>query len=233
MKAMVLAAGLGRRMRPLTDHTPKPLLNVGGKPLLQYHLEALAGAGVRDVVINTAYLGDQIQAFAGHGARWGLTIQYSEETEPLETGGAIHRALPLLGDEPFLLLNGDVYTDFPLASLTQRPLHPDALGRLLLVPNQPFHPEGDFGLTDSGHLTLQSPRLTFAGISLLRPGLIAHYPNRRDVFPLLEALLPALQAGQLEGLSYEGYWNDVGTPERLADVERTLTEPPAPTGALP
>ncbi|WP_339619111.1 MULTISPECIES: N-acetylmuramate alpha-1-phosphate uridylyltransferase MurU [unclassified Marinimicrobium] len=220
---MILAAGLGKRMRPLTDHTPKPLLAVGGKPLLQYHLEALAQAGVREVIINTAYLAEKIEQFAGDGNRFGLAIHYSREPEPLETGGAIYRALPLLGEAPFLLINGDVWTDFPLPTLTEPILPDSALGRLLLVPNPTFHPRGDFSLSASRvGLATDAERYTFAGVSLLRPALVARYPERRSVFPLLEALRPAIEAGQLEGRVHHGQWSDVGTPERLSQLEQQL-----------
>lgn len=224
LKAMILAAGLGKRMRPLTDHTPKPLLAAGGKPLLQYHLEALAKSGVREVIINTAYLAEKIEQFAGDGGRFGLQIHYSREPEPLETGGAIYRALPLLGDAPFLLINGDVWTDFPLNTLTDPALLEQLLGRLLLVPNPDFHPDGDFSLSEQKEIGLKKDRerFTFAGISLLRPALIARYPERRAVFPLLEALRPAIEAGQLEGRVHRGSWSDVGTPERLALLDQNL-----------
>lgn len=228
MKAMILAAGLGKRMRPLTDHTPKPLLRVAGKPLLDYHLEALGRSGIEQVVINIAYLGEQIRAHAGNGERYGLEIRYSKEPEPLETGGALLQALPLLGDAPFLLVNADVWTDFPIAQLAHQPLPADCLGRLLLVPNPPFHPEGDFALSADGRLHTASDqnRHTYAGISLLRPALIADYPRRRRIFPLLEALKPAIDARQLQGELYSGHWSDVGTPERLQLLEQTATEEP-------
>ncbi|WP_347332105.1 N-acetylmuramate alpha-1-phosphate uridylyltransferase MurU [Marinimicrobium locisalis] len=227
---MILAAGLGKRMRPLTDHTPKPLLKVGGKPLLQYHLEALSEAGIHEVVINTAYRGEQIEQFAGDGQPFGLSIRYSREPEPLETGGAIFQALPLLGEAPFLMINGDVWTDYPLRALSHPPLEAESQGRLLLVPNPDFHPEGDFALTPEHRLSRAggqeshfAPRYTFAGISLLRPELIADYPHRRAVFPLLEALLPAVDKGQLEGRLHEGRWSDIGTPERLKQMDIILT----------
>lgn len=225
MIAMILAAGLGRRMRPLTDHTPKPLLPVAGKPLLQYHLEALRAGGIERVVINTAYRGEQIEAFAGDGSAFGLHIDYSREPEPLETGGAISHALPLLGEAPFLLINADVWTDYPLTELAHSPLPPSCLGRLLLVPNPDFHPEGDFALGDDHRLVAGRAHHTFAGISLLRPALIADYPHRRPAFPLLEALRPALERGQLEGRLHNGRWSDVGTPERLAALDRELSSP--------
>src|SRR5690625_163309 len=165
---MILAAGLGKRMRPLTDHTPKPLLCVRGKPLLQYHLEALAEAGVSDVIINLAYLGEQIRDFVGSGQRFGLRVTYSPEPEPLETGGAIAHALPLLGEAPFLLINADVWCDYPLIQLASTPLAAGCLGRLLLVPNPDFHPEGDFTLTENGTLAedRKSTRLNSSHVAI-------------------------------------------------------------------
>jgi N-acetyl-alpha-D-muramate 1-phosphate uridylyltransferase len=223
---MIVAAGRGTRMRPLTDHTPKPLLVAGGKPLLQYHLEALHAAGVREVIINLAWLGDQIRAFAGDGSAFGLSVCYSEEPEPLETGGAILRALPLLGTEPFVLINGDVWCDYPLKSLCARSLPKQVAGHLVLVPNPPFHPKGDFALDADGKLVGKSSglsRFTFAGISVLRPELIRDYPQRRDKFPLVEVLFPAIDAGHLSGELYRGGWSDVGTPERLNELDAILS----------
>lgn len=225
MKAMILAAGLGQRMRPLTDHLPKPLLPLRGKPLIQYHLESLAQMGVAQVVINLAYLGDLVRAFVGDGSRWGLQVSYSEESEPLETGGGLVRALPLLGAEPFLLVNADVWTDWPFDVWRQRTLAAGQLGHLLLVPNPDFHPAGDFGLNQSGYLRSdeQLPRYTFAGISLVHPDLVAAYPQRREKFPLVDALRWAIAAGRITGEVYTGAWSDVGTPARLADLERVLS----------
>ena len=229
MKAMILAAGLGKRMRPLTDQTPKPLLSVAGKPLLQHHLEILAKAGVTDVIINLAYLGEQIRAFVGDGNRFGLSVTYSSEPEPLETGGAIAHALPLLGEAPFLLINADVWCDYPPTQLARTPLAANCLGRLLLVPNPDFHPQGDFTLTERGALTNRLPqtpaeqRLTFAGISLLRPALVADYPHRRRKFPLSEAFNAAITEQRLEGELHSGTWSDVGTPERLQALHTQLT----------
>lgn len=225
MKAMILAAGLGQRMRPLTDHLPKPLLEVGGKPLLQYHLEALQIAGVKNVIINLAYLGEKIRAFVGDGSRFGLRVDYSVEPEPLETGGALLKALPLLGTEPFLLINGDVWSEFSLASLIQKKLSSNQLGHLLLVPNPDFHPEGDFALRADGFL-INDPsvaRYTFAGISLLSPQIIRSYPDARNKFPLGEVLRFSIDQKQLSGEVYAGPWSDVGTPERLRTLQQGLS----------
>jgi len=226
MKAMILAAGLGKRMRPLTDHCPKPLLKVAGKPLLQYHLEALAAGGIEQVVINLAYRGEQIREWAGDGERFGLSINYSPEPEPLETGGALLKALPLLGSDPFLLVNGDVWTDYPLTQLSEPHLPPSMDGRLLLVANPEFHPGGDFALDPNDRLSDEPglPSYTYAGIGLLHPRLIADYPGRRAIFPLLEVLQPALTQGHLEGRLHRGRWSDVGTPQRLEHLNRELID---------
>lgn len=221
---MILAAGLGRRMQPLTETCPKPLLRAGGKPLLQYHLEALASAGVSQVIINLAYLGEQIADFVGDGSHFGLQVQYSREPEPLETGGALLRALPLLGEAPFILINGDVWSDYSLRNLAERRLDADCDGLLLMVTNPAFHPEGDFGVDREGLLSFDDkwPRFTFAGISLLRPQLIADYPERRDKFPLAEAFKLAIQRRRLLGEIHLGRWSDVGTPERLTELDSEL-----------
>jgi MurNAc alpha-1-phosphate uridylyltransferase len=218
MKAMLLAAGRGERMRPLTDATPKPLLPVAGRPLVAWHLSRLAAAGVRDVVINLSWLGEQIAAALGDGAAHGVRIHYSREPWPaLETGGGIRQALPLLGDEPFLLVNGDVYTDVDFGALR---LAPGDLAQLVLVPNPPHHPKGDFHLA-AGRITAeQGERLTYSGIAMLHPALLAGAEPGR--FPLLPWLLEAREAGRLGGQRHDGLWIDVGTPERLADLDDRL-----------
>lgn len=232
MKAMILAAGLGNRMRPLTDHTPKPLLCAGGKPLIEYHLENMQPAGINEVIINLAYLGEKICAHLGDGQKFGVKIIYSHEPEPLETGGAILHALDLLGEEPFLLVNGDVWCDLDFAPFINQPgtesgLAENQLGRLLLVPNPVFHPPGDFALANSG-LLLDDPekihprRFTFSGISLLRPALIANYPNKRQKFPLVEVFRRAISNRQLTGQVHHGHWSDVGTPARLQELDEYL-----------
>lgn len=228
MKAMILAAGLGNRMRPLTDDTPKPLLCANNKPLIEYHLENLQRAGVCDVIINLAYLGEKIRAQLGSGERWNLHIQYSQEPEPLETGGAILQALELLGDETFLLINGDVWCDLEFSELIARQLDSAQLGHLLLVPNPEFHPLGDFALNDAGLLQEDQQkkhphRFTFAGISLLKPELVSHYPNKREKFPLVECFRHAITQQQLSGQIHHGHWSDVGTPARLRELEDYLT----------
>ena len=226
VKAMILAAGYGKRMRPLTDNLPKPLLEVGGKALIVYHLEKLQALGIRDVVINVAYLGDKIIEALGDGRAWGLNIEYSPEKEPVETGGALLQALPMLEDAPFLLINGDVWTDYPLQKLIERPLQAGSLGRLVLVDNPDHNSHGDFAL-HSGWLlnnTSVDAGYTFSGVSLLHPDLISTYPERRQTFPLREALAEAIAHDRLEGEVYRGAWWDVGTPERLAELDACLSE---------
>lgn len=221
MKAMILAAGKGERLRPLTLHTPKPLVRAAGMPLIEYHVRALAAAGFDEVVINHAWLGQQIEDYLGDGARFGLRIAYSPEGEPLETGGGIHRALPLLGDAPFLVVNGDIFTDYPFASL-RRPL--EGLAHLVLVDNPAHHPGGDFCLRD-GQLTPAegaSPSLTYSGIAVLAPALFAGCTA--GAFKLAPLLRDAMQQEQVSGEHFAGTWIDVGTHERLADVERLLNQ---------
>lgn len=216
MKAMVLAAGRGERMRPLTDTTPKPLLTVGGKPLIAYHLEALARAGFRDVVVNLSWLGDRIRDALGSGERYGVRISYSDEgSTALETAGGIFNALPLLAPGPFLVVNGDTWTDIDLGSLR---LEDDAHGRLVLVPNPVQHPRGDFGLDGDFVVERDTDRFTYSGVGVFRPELFAGCQPGK--FPLLPLLKRAIAAGKLRGQLHNGEWNDVGTPDRLAALEK-------------
>lgn len=219
MKGMILAAGLGKRMRPLTDHRPKPLLPLAGKPLIEYHIESMVGAGIRDIVINHAYLGEQIEACLGDGSRLGARIVYSPEGEPLNTGGGIFNALPLLGDQPFLLMNGDVWTDYPLGPLLKRSVQ---LAHLVMVDNPGHNDSGDFSLTDDGRLNCAGDgrALTFSGISLLSPQLFDDC--RAGDFPLRDPLIAAMDNGAVSGEYYPGGWVDVGTPERLQLLEAQL-----------
>ena len=214
---MILAAGRGERMRPLTDHTPKPLLEAGGRPLIAYHLAALARAGVRDVVINHAHLGTQIEAALGDGASYGLRIRYSPEEVALETGGGIFRALPLLGPGPFIVANGDVWSDIDLAHLR---LAERDLAHLVLVPNPSHHPAGDFVLAGGRVVPDGHARLTFSGIGVYRAGLFEGCAPGR--FPLAPLLRRAIAAGRVSGEAHTGRWTDVGTPERLAALDRAL-----------
>jgi N-acetyl-alpha-D-muramate 1-phosphate uridylyltransferase len=218
MKAMLLAAGRGERMRPLTDITPKPLLPVAGRPLIAWHLQRLAAAGIQDVVINLSWLGEQIAATLGDGSRYGARIQYSREPWPaLETGGGIRQALPLLGSEPFLLVNGDVYADVDFNALR---LAAGDLAQLVLVPNPAHHLKGDFHLEDGRITGQQGATLTYSGIAILHPELLAAAEPGR--FALLPWLLRALEAGRLGGQRHDSLWMDVGTPERLAELDVRL-----------
>jgi MurNAc alpha-1-phosphate uridylyltransferase len=228
MRAMILAAGRGERMRPLTDHLPKPLLPVGGKPLIVWHLERLAAAGVREVVINHAHLGEVLTAALGDGATWGLRLRYSPEPPgALETAAGIARALPHLGTAPFLVVNGDVFADWDFrraAGLAAGLARTGQLAHLVLVDNPAHHPHGDFGL-DDGRLVPAAPpstaALTYAGIGVFAPALFAGVPTDRPMKlrPLLDA---ALAAGRLDGERFTGRWVDVGTPARLAQLDRAL-----------
>jgi MurNAc alpha-1-phosphate uridylyltransferase len=221
MKAMILAAGRGERMRPLTDHTPKPLLPVAGRALIDYHLAALARAGLREVVINHAHLGIQIEAALGNGSRHGLRISYSPEPEgALETGGGILQALSKLGPEPFLVINGDIWTEYDYARV---PRSLDGLAHLVLVDNPPQHPDGDFHLHPDGRVQeTGGERLTFSGIGVYHPDLFSGCEPGR--FPLAPLLRQAIAAGQVSGEHYTGRWCDVGTPERLRELDRELTD---------
>lgn len=215
---MIMAAGRGERMRPLTDHTPKPLLEAGGRRLIEYHLDALARAGFTDIVVNHAHLGIQIEQTLGDGSRYGVRIAYSPEGDKaLETGGGIFRALPLLGDGPFLVVNGDVWTDYPFTQLAREP---QGLAHLVLVDNPPHHPQGDFALIGSCVTGSGAARLTFSGIGVYRPELFAGCEP--GVFPLAPLLRRAMEAGQVTGEHYRGRWLDVGTPQRLEELDREL-----------
>jgi len=225
MKAMVLAAGFGERLRPLTEKTPKPLLKVGNKPLIQYHIENLASAGVRELVINTSWLGDQIEAFLGDGSRFGVDISWSREDEPLETGGGIRRALPLLGGEPFLLINADIWMDYPLLDLVNRPWSEEMDAHLVLVPNPVHHLDGDYSLNDmsadqKGIQKVSYPKkdeeaFTFSGLSIMRPDIFAMYSSASEKFPLRNVLDSGISTGSVSGELFHGAWWDIGTLERL------------------
>lgn len=220
MKAMILAAGRGERMRPLTDSKPKPLLQVRGKALIEYHLEGLASGGIKEVVINTGWLGDQIPPCVGDGSRWGLRIAYSREGWPaLETGGGIFNALPLLGDEPFLILNGDVWTEWRIRT----PRLPETwrsgtLAHLVLVPNPPHHIEGDFGLIDGLVTARNNQQFTYSGIGFYHPRFFAGCTG--GAFKLAPLLYAAVHKAQVTGELFQGEWSDVGTLERLAALQR-------------
>jgi N-acetyl-alpha-D-muramate 1-phosphate uridylyltransferase len=220
-KAMVFAAGEGRRMLPLTAQTPKPLLPLGDSHLIGQNLKQLAAAGVREVIINTAYLGQKIHQALGDGRGFGVDIEYSDEPYPLETGGALHKALPLIGDAPFLLINADVLSDYPLHDLLCHQLPERALGHLVLVPNPEQHSQGDFAIDEQGQISTDAHlhKFTFSGISLLHPNIIRLYPHAREQFPLREAFNWAIAQGRLSGEVHRGRWLDVGTPARLAQAQ--------------
>jgi len=218
MKAMILAAGRGERMRPLTDRVPKPLLEVAGKPLIQYHIEALREAGFAELVVNHAHLGAQIVARLGDGRAFGVRIDYSPEPAgALETGGGIRQALPLLGAGAFVVVNGDIWTDYPYRHLGREP---EGLAHLVLVDNPRHHSDGDFQLRAGVVAAEGDTCLTFSGIGLYRPELFAAVPQGR--FPLAPLLRSAMQAGQVSGEHYRGRWMDIGTAERLAELDRQL-----------
>jgi MurNAc alpha-1-phosphate uridylyltransferase len=218
MKAMLLAAGRGERMRPLTDSVPKPLLRVGGRALIAWHLAALARAGIREVVINLSWLGEQLRAALGDGSDFGVRISWSEEGPvPLETGGGISYALPQLGPGPFLVVNSDIWTDIDFGRLT---LEPEAHAHLVLVANPPHHPRGDFGLDRGFIVNRDSDRFTYSGVGVYRPEFFAGcMPGR---FPLLPVLNRAIAARLVRGQLHRGEWCDVGTAERLANLEKRL-----------
>jgi MurNAc alpha-1-phosphate uridylyltransferase len=207
---MILAAGRGERMGALTATQPKPLLTIGDRALIEHHVVRLAASGIEDLVVNLSYRGSEIRARLGDGSRFGVSIEYSDEGEPpLETGGGIVRALPLLGREPFLLVNSDVYTDFDFRVLVDRPRVPT----LVLVSNPPHNLRGDFGLDAAGFVTAAPPLSTYAGLAIFDPQWFAELaPGRRPLKPVLDA---AIARRELRGLEFAGLWLDVGTPERL------------------
>jgi MurNAc alpha-1-phosphate uridylyltransferase len=218
MRAMILAAGRGERLRPLTDETPKPLIPIAGKPLIEYHLEALAGSGFREIVINQGHRGDQLPAVLGDGARWGVRIHWSDEQpEALETGGGIFKALPMLGASPFLVINGDVFTDYPFSRL--RAVKCD-WAHLVMVPNPDHNPDGDFRLHGGRIRQNGGDRLTFSGIGVYNPRLFNDCkPGKFSVVPLLKA---AMTDHLVTGEAYVGSWDDIGTPRRLDNLNQSL-----------
>jgi len=221
IKAMILAAGRGERMRPLTDTTPKPLMLAGGKPLIVWHIEALVRAGLRDTVINHAHLGDMLETALGDGARYGARIRYSAEGEALETAGGIAQALTLLGEQPFLVVNGDIHCRYDYTTLAT--LATNDLAHLVLVDNPPHHPQGDFALAGERVLDEGASRLTFSGIGVYRPALFATVTpgEKAKLAPLLTA---AMRAGRVSGEHYDGLWMDIGTPQRLTELDHYLAK---------
>ncbi len=233
MKALIFAAGLGERMRPLTDHTPKPLIEAGGKPLIVWHLEKLAALGVREVIINTSWLAEQFPRTLGDGDRWGLRLHYLYEGDtPLETGGGMLNAAPVLGDAPFLLVNGDIWTDYDFARL---PHEPAGLAHLVMIDPPGYATQGDFTLDATGHVRREGAhRLTYAGIGIYRPALLDAWSQHADEqagltangkprFRLAPILRAHMDAGLITGEHHQGRWTDVGTPQRLTDLNRELS----------
>jgi N-acetyl-alpha-D-muramate 1-phosphate uridylyltransferase len=218
MKAMLLAAGRGERMRPITDSLPKPLVPVAGKPLIEWHLGALARAGFREVVVNTSWLAPQLHAALGDGSAWGVSISWSDEGPvPLETGGGILRAVPLLGPGPFLVVNADIWTDIDFAALS---LEDGAHAHLVLVPNPPHNVRGDFGLDGDLVVSRDTDRFTYSGVGMFRREFFDGASGER--FPLLPLLNRAIAARHVRGELHRGAWSDVGTPERLAALDARL-----------
>ena len=219
MKVMLLAAGRGERLRPLTDHCPKPLLNVGGMPLIQHSIMRLRAQGFHDLVINHAWLGARLVQYLNDGSRWGVRIRWSDESDGvLGTAGGIRQALPLLGDAPFLLVNGDLWTNYPYATLKRlRPIQ----AHLILAPNPLHNPDGDFAISQGCLRNHGEPMLTYSGISVLSPALVHNAPsNNRSLIPLLRA---GADANTVTAEVYTGEWYDIGTQQRLDELDRKLT----------
>lgn len=221
MKAMILAAGRGERMRPLTDVLPKPLLPVAGKPLIRYHLEALCAAGIKDIVINHAWLGHLLPLHLGTGQEMGMHLQYSDEgAEGLETAGGIKKALPLLGNAPFIVVNGDVFSDYPYQQLAAK-LAAGSLAHLVLVPNPIQHPQGDFGISGSGLAQAQAGEsYTFSGIAIYRPEFFSAVAEGKQ--KLAPYLRQAMQQKLVSAELYQGIWHDIGTVQRLVELSAQL-----------
>ncbi|UPG93626.1 N-acetylmuramate alpha-1-phosphate uridylyltransferase MurU [Luteibacter aegosomatissinici] len=221
--ALILAAGRGERMRPLTDTTPKPLLEVHGKPLIVHHIEKLAAAGVNYIAINTSHLADQFPEALGDGSRWGVRIRYSYEgPTPLETGGGMLKALPLLGSEPFIVVSADIWSDIDYAAL---PWEPEGVAHLVMVPNPDFHPKGDFALLDGKLYDEETPagaeRLTFGNVGIYRPGIVAS--EAPGTFKLAPMYRRAIAQGQLTGEKFNGFWRNVGSPAQLDELRAQAT----------
>ncbi|ODN67497.1 N-acetylmuramate alpha-1-phosphate uridylyltransferase MurU [Methylophaga muralis] len=222
MKVMILAAGRGERLRPLTDHTPKPLLHAGPKRLIEYLIEQLVDAGLKDIVINYAHLGEQFEPLLGSGERYQANFEYSAEvTGGLETAGGIIQALPLLGNEPFLVVNGDIWTDFPFADLTRLELTTEQLCHLVMVNNPLHNLAGDFYLDADGLLAIEGdPKLTFSGIGIYRPEMFAEHPVAK--LALKPFFVEAMKQRKATGQHYQGQWSDIGTVERLNALAKQL-----------
>ena len=220
MRAMILAAGRGKRLRPLTDDKPKPLIEVGGKPLIVHHIEALVAAGVTELVINVAWLGQKIIDYLGDGAKFGAIIQYSVEEQALETGGGIFQALPLLGDAPFIAVNADIWSDYPVAALVDKRLAPNCLAHLVLVNNPAENLSGDFSLSSDGFCLDQKPGYTFSGFRIFSPKLFDDC--QQGCFSVVPLMRQAIAHKLITGELFGGRWVDVGTPERLNLLNQQL-----------
>jgi MurNAc alpha-1-phosphate uridylyltransferase len=225
MKAFLLAAGRGERLRPLTETRPKPLVEVGGKPLIFWHIDKLRDAGITDLVINCHWLAEQLQQSLGDGAELGVQIQWSPEPQLLDVGGGLRAALPLLGSEPFVMISADIWSDFDYNWLASAGLE-EVVAKLIMVPNPDFYPAGDFAL-QFGKLGLLSPGekgFTYSGIGLLHPDWVAGWASEESAFSWLGPLRTAVQGGQIAAKLYQGRWTDVGTPERLAQLQKEIDE---------
>ncbi|OIR24938.1 N-acetylmuramate alpha-1-phosphate uridylyltransferase MurU [Bathymodiolus thermophilus thioautotrophic gill symbiont] len=220
MKAMILAAGRGKRMMPLTKNTPKPLLKTKGKPLIEHSISALKKAGITDIVINTAYLGEQIKTHLGDGKKFGVQLQYSTEQHALETAGGIIQALPLLGGQPFIVINSDILCDYDLSSLA---LPLNSLAHLVLINNPEHHPDGDFSIDTEQKITFnKNNRLTFSGIGIYHPSFFKNYRRTQCALALYPLLKEAINNQQLTGEYHSGYWHDIGTPKRLELINQQI-----------
>lgn len=218
MRAIILSAGRGKRMRPLSDHTPKPLLQIADKPLIAYHLQKFAKAGIHEIIINLGYLGEKIESTLGDGSRFGVNIEYSYEDPILETGGGIAKVLSKLGPEPFIAISGDIFTDFPFEKLN---MHPEGLAHLVLVDNPPHHTRGDYTLLEEKYVTdFGGPLLNFAGIGVYRPELFLNCPM--GAFRLPDLFKKGFEDKQITGEYYKGIWYNIGTPKQLTEIDKII-----------
>jgi MurNAc alpha-1-phosphate uridylyltransferase len=223
MKAMILAAGFGARLRPLTDQIPKPLLVVGGKPLLQWHIESLVRSGITEVVVNVSWLAEKIEYYFGDGSNFGIKIMWSREDQPLETGGGILKALPLLGESPFVVINADIWSDINVVDVIENYKDITKIAHLVMVKNPSHNDRGDFSL-EGDQIGFAQPRLTFSGVSILSPRLFSLYPQETFAYPLRNLLKPAILAGRVSGFLHTGDWFDIGTIDRYNALKFFINE---------